>query len=97
MQPPVVGTCYSCDRQGIPVFDVFAYDGQSRFCGQCIKKYGKDQLAAAANAALAAKNAKPIVNCIRCGEKLIIGTKQPMCSGCVNEYAKVFGKGVKFI
>jgi hypothetical protein len=96
MDQTLIGTCASCDKENLPVYDIFAYD-QSKFCRQCIQRYGKETLVAAANAALAAKKLATMrTHCIRCNAELLTA-RDPMCNTCQGVYRDRFGKGVRFI
>ena len=91
------GVCLGCDKGPQPLFDVGAYDG-SKFCWECLSKYGVPTLQAACNAALAVKEApakEP--RCLRCGQPMLIGARHPMCQACQKVYQDRFGKGVKFL
>ena len=86
------GECASCNRT-VPLHDVGAYD-LTKFCVECIRRYGATALQASANAALAVREApKKERNCFRCNSRLILGSA-PMCSTCNQAYKDRFGKEV---
>lgn len=90
------GYCASCDKERA-LYDVFAYDGVSKFCYDCIKEYGAKTLQASANAALAMREVKSAVKkCFRCSAPLIEGVSSPMCNECNGKYEAMFGKKVKW-
>ena len=96
----MLGICAGCDKQRY-VYDVGAYDGVSRFCHYCIKKFGAETLKKAANFALANKpTRKPTGSCLRCDAELIVDhmgkVKSLMCSDCDSAYQERFGKKVKW-
>jgi len=87
-----VSECASCTRI-MPLHDVGAYD-LTKFCVECIRRYGARNLAAASNAALAVRQApKKERVCFRCSSPLIEGST-PMCSTCNGVYRDRFGKDV---
>lgn len=91
------GICRGCDKDR-KLYDVGSMDQLAWFCYDCIKKFGKRTLEAAANAALAARSApKTRVRCLRCDAPLLPGISEWfMCRDCNDAYKERFGRNVKW-
>jgi hypothetical protein len=95
-----VPCCFSCGREGIPLFDVGCVNPDVKACARCIRKHSKEGLKNAADEALqylytpAGKNfligQTPV--CLRCRKTKLLtdanGRAPLFCSDCIREWKR---------
>ena len=94
MPAKTIGYCFSCDRQGIPVYDVKAVDPWFKACYACRAKHTTKGLRSAANALVAARTPKSpdFHHCRHCDGPVIAfptGGVPLLCDSCVREWHQI--------
>jgi hypothetical protein len=94
-----VNACFSCGRDGIPLFDVGCVNKKIRACAACVAKHGVTELKDAADCALefllspaGRRLIQPPAFCGHCGDPVVVGfdgKASLLCQECDRERLQV--------